>query len=409
MSLMGAVLVASLCVQLGGYALLATLLLLRRHRKEVSSRSPWLLTCSHIGNAIQGATFLVQLLGTVSKAQAVAIPQISSHFLFYLPYVLRGYRLYFVFHSDREESQQGQKYFLRHLQRSRQVWLIGLLAVLMLPVVLLCTALALLDRWDVSLYRHEDDQFGLFAVVYIAVTFVEEMVLVGGIYALRHVDRDYSMSQELLFVCLLWYFNMIFSYFTHFLFWTCEVFARNTLIMCVSVLFPLLQSYRRPAMKEALTLESLRALPVVLENPLPHEYFQQFLRMKSPKTPLTVLDTELELAGDTVLELYCRCAVYRDAPSALAAETAVQDLHSFCEEFSILPYEILQEIDLKGRGTACNLLMPAENFLWGLLESHYFPLFQRSTLFRTLCRFVEQSELRAGRVNSTSLAGSDTP
>jgi len=399
-------LLITLCVQLGGYTLLAFLLLLRRHRKEISSRSPWLLTCSHIGNAIQGASFLIQLHGSPSQAQAVAIPQISSHFLFYFPYVLRGYRLYFVFHSSLGDTQQGHKYFLRHLRRSRQVWLLGVLALLMLPIVLLCTALAVIDRWGIGLYSHENEQYGLFAVIYIAEAFVEQMVLLGGIYALRHVDKDYSMSRELLFVSILWYFNLIFSYFNYNKFWTYEVFIRNTLIMCVSVLFPLLQSYRRPAMKEALTLQALRALPVVLENQLPYEYFQQFLRMRAAKTPTTVRDTELELAGDTVLNLYCRCTVYKDAPSLLEAEETVQDLHSFCEEFSIMPYEIVQEIDLKGRGVTGDLLIPAENFLWELLESHYFPLFQRSALFSILCRFVEQLELQAGRANFMSLDSS---
>ncbi len=399
-----------MCLQLGFYTLLAVILLLRRHRKEISCRSPWLLACSHAGNAIQGASFLVQLLGNTEQAQIVAIPQIMSHFLFYFPYILRGYRLYFVFYSDLGESNKGHNYFLRHLKRSRQVWLLGLLAVLMVPVVLMCTALAMLDRLEfkANVYSKEDG-FGWFALVYIAVAFIEQIVLIIVIYALRHVDRDYSMSRELVFICVLWYFNLLFSYHTNLWNWTYEVLARNTVIMCVSVLLPVIQSYKRPEMKETLTLQSLRALPVILENPLPHDYFQQFLRARSPKTPLTVLDTELELAGDTVLDLYLRCQIYQDRPSLSAAEETIQELHNFSEEFSILPSELLQQINLRSQGPTSELLVPAENFLWELLETHYFPLFQQSVLFSSLCRFVEQSELRAGRVNSTSLGGDESP
>jgi hypothetical protein len=405
---MRTVLVIAICLQLGFYTILAAILLLRRHRKEISSRSPWLLTCSHAGNAIQGASFLVQILGTSYQKQAVAIPQIFSHFLFYFPFILRGYRLYFVFYSDLGESNKGHNYFLRHLKRSRQVWLLGLLAVLMVPVVLLCAGLVMLNRWETNVYNEEEGP-GLFALVYIAVTFAEQVVLVIGIYALRHVDRDYSMSRELVFICVLWYFNLLFSYHTNLWYWTCEVLARNTVIMCVSVLLPVIQSYKRPEMKETLTLQSLRALPVILENPLPHDYFQQFLRTRSPKTPLTVLDSELELAGDTVLDLYLRCQIYQDRPSLSAAEETIQELHNFSEEFSILPSELLQQINLRSQGPTSELLVPAENFLWELLETHYFPLFQQSVLFNSLCRFVEQSELRAGRVNSTSLGGDESP
>lgn len=407
---MGTVLVVTLCVQIGVYTGLGLLLIVRRYKREISSRSPWLLALSHVGNAIQAATFLVQLLGTETQGRAVLLPQVFSHFLFYFPYVLRGYRLHFVFHSGLTESLSNHDYFLKHLKRSREVWSLWILTFLMIPVTAACCVFALISELtEIDLYLSENG-LGVFAAIYIAVMFIEQIVLIVGAYALRHVDREYSMSRELLVICALWYLNLVCARFmTNPAAWGYEIICRNTVIMAISILFPLLQSYRHSDLRATLTLQSLYSLQVVLENQVPYDYFQQFLRTKAPTSHLSQFEADLELAGDTVLDLYCRCTIYRYSPDPRTAADILTDMRAVCDEVSILPMEDVRGIDVKETGCTADLLLPLEIALWNLLENHYFPLFQRSDLFATLCHFVEQSELRAGRVKTTSLAGSDSP
>ena len=394
-------------VTAGVYLLIGILMLLRRNRREISSKSPWLLFFSHIGNMCEQVVLLLQLSewlnhGNKNWSDSVAI---FFHFLYYFPYLLRGYRLHFVFYTELGRRPQEEAYFLRHLKRSKQTMLLKILFCLMLPIAILAILLVFFGHMKED-GPHKDHQEYTFDSIYIAVQFLEDILFILMIYALRHVSKDYSMTRELLIVCFLWYFNSVFSLRCEYLgFWWYELLARNVVIMCVSVLYPLIKSYYQPSLNDDMTLEALYMLPLVLEHEVSFTYFEAYLRSKNTGLNLRPTNEEaMQAAGLTVLHLYMTCKVHKHNPSDSPAETLLADFQSFKAQYELLPAELMQgvEQDLAGDEGCSEGLIAAETFLFELLRTFYFPMFQRSVLFGCLCKEVEQAELRGYRLGATS-------
>lgn len=396
-------------VTVGVYILLGLLVFLRRNRQEITCRSPWLLLISHLGNMCEQVILMLQLSDLFDHDKKYRSDSIAIffHFLYYFPYLLRGYRLHFVFHTELGRRPHEDAYFLQHLQRSKQTWLLKVLFCLMLPlavlVVLMDTVLKV--GQDEPHRRHTDADYS-FDSIYSAVQFAEEMLFILMIYSLRHVNRDYSMNRELLVVCCLWYFNSVFSLRSRYIsFWWYELIGRNIIIMCVSVLYPLIKSYQLPALNTGLTLAALHSLPIILENELSFSYFESFLRSKNCGVALHPSNEEaMEAAGQTVLHLYMMCIIRKTCPSECPSETLLNDLQSFKALYELLPSELMQRVerDLDGDDGGSKGLLAVEAFLMELLRTFYFPMFQRSALFGCLCRDVEQAELRTYRLAAAS-------
>jgi len=397
-------------VTAGVYALVGLLVFLRRNRQEIACRSVWLLLLSHLGNMCQQVILMLQLSQVLAHSNlmhwsgAVAI---FFQFLYYFPYLLRGYRLYFVFHTELGRRPQEDAYFLQHLKRSKQTWLLKVLFCLMLPIAVLVVLLGtVLSADQEEPHEHTSNTHYRFDSIYTAVQFVEEILFILMIYSLRHVSKDYSMNRELLIVCFLWYFNSVFSLRSKYMqFWWYELLIRNTIIMCVSVLYPLIKSYKQPALNTGLTLAALHSLPIVLENELSFSYFETFLRSKNCGVAQHPSNEEaMEAAGQTVLHLYMMCKVHKICPSDYPSETLLNDLQAFKALYELLPTEMMQRVerDLDGDDGGSEGLLAVEGFLMELLRTFYFPMFQRSALFGCLCREVEQAELRTYRLEAAS-------
>jgi hypothetical protein len=394
-------------VTAGVYLLIGILVLVRRNRKEISSKSPWLLLFSHIGNMCEQVVLLLQISGWLNHGNRRWSDSIAVffHFLYYFPYLLRGYRLHFVFYTELGRRPQEEAYFLTHLKRSKQTWLLRTLFLLMFPIAILSVLLAFFGHMDEDGPQNNHLEYS-FDSVYIAVQFTEDILFILMIYALRHVSKDYSMTRELLIVCFLWYFNSVFSLRYEYLgFWFYELLARNVVIMCVSVLYPLIKSYHQPSLNDNMTLEALYMLPLVLEHEVSLTYFEAYLRSKNTGLNLRPTNEEaMEAAGLTVLNLYMTCKVHKHTPSDYPAATLLADFQSFKAQYELLPTELMQRVakDLDGDDGWSEGLMAAEMFLFELLRTFYFPMFQRSVLFGCLCKEVEQAELRGYRLGAAS-------
>lgn len=391
----------------GVYLLIGILVLIRRNRKEISSKSPWLLLCSHVGNMCEQVVLLLQLsdlldYGNKRWSDSVAI---FFHFLYYFPYLLRGYRLHFVFYTELGRRPQEEAYFLTHLKRSKQTWLLKVLFFLMLPIAILAALLAAFANLNKN-GPHKYHKDYSFESIYIAVQFLEDILFITMMYSLRHVSKDYSMTRELLIVCFLWYLNSVFSLrYEYYGFWWYELLTRNVVIMCVSVLYPLIKSYHQPSLNDNMTLEALYVLPLVLEHEVSFTYFEAYLRSKNTGLNLRPTNEEaMEAAGLTVLHLYMSCKVHKHNPNDYSPETLLADFQSFKAQYELLPTDLMQEVeqDLTGEEGRLEGLTAAETFLFELLRTFYFPMFQRSMLFGCLCKEVEQAELRGYRLGAAS-------
>ena len=380
------------------YSLAGGLLWVRRLRKQVSSRSPLLLQLSLVGNYCE--QFL--LLGEVTTEVLSSYPAVLSalqvffHFLYYLPYLLRGYRLYFVFHAGSGDEEEENS-FVGHIKRAKQAWLLRVLAVMLVPVVVICCLMATIGSLERELPRNMSSNT-VFEAVVIVDGFVEEMLLLVGIYCLRKVEKGYSMTGELSIIALLWYFNALFSLHSAYSFWRYELLCRNTLIMVVSVLWPVLLSYQKPELKESLTLPALYSLPMILQNEVPFDYFEHFLQWLCRQS----VAGNLESAGPSVLRLYMALEVYKNEPTEERLAVFIEDFQALDAETDLLAKE-QREV----KPDSEEWIQAAEETLFSLLRNHYFPRFLKSVHFRKLWRCVEQQELKTSKVNNTSLYGED--
>ena len=85
------------------------------------------------------------------------------------------------------------------------------------------------------------------------------------IYYLRNVKDQYSMSTELGIICALWLLNSAFALLPN-NYWEISSIVQNGLIMCVSSLWPLIQSFKEDSFDESLTYEILLNMELVLLN-----------------------------------------------------------------------------------------------------------------------------------------------
>lgn len=123
-----------------------------------------------------------------------------THYLVYIPYVLRGYRLYFVFHLDKDWNDETTN-FRKHNYRTKQVWLLKMLGYLMIPPTILCVFVIFFP--PVSYYfpvseTHnrvlDEDVAGGF---YVFVCFLEQLFLIYIVWKIRNITDDFSMTNEL--------------------------------------------------------------------------------------------------------------------------------------------------------------------------------------------------------------------
>jgi hypothetical protein len=123
------------------YTTIGVMLALRANYEPMCRRSLWLVFISHFANLVEVEFFLVTKYlydydedtkrSYLSLYQAVML---VSHCLFYFPYVLRCYRLYFVFKLGFHWNDSDQHFYLRR-SRATQTWLIKVLLTLMVPVL----------------------------------------------------------------------------------------------------------------------------------------------------------------------------------------------------------------------------------------------------------------------------------
>ena len=379
------------------YVVVGALLVCRRHRREISSRSPWMLTIAHCAILLD----LLLLYQEAWKFRVTSsnyhsyylITSMTCHYLYYFPYLLRCYRLKFVFTLD---STWDNTYFKANIRRSTQNWLLCVLLVLMLPVLGVAVLIAVYPE-DVNVVPANTSGSGEVRAmaIYELVCFVEEVLFVLAVFQLRHVQDHFSMTKELTIVCSIWLCNSVFSRYSKQQWWVYECIGRNWALMLVSSLWPVYNSFKSQGFTEPITTEVAHSLKLVLQNQFTLTCFERFLERSQDATQQNAL---------MALEFWLECEIYRCEPTAKKAEDIYE---KYIARHTLgLPESIKHGITVS-RETADpsgHLYISAQELTFEQLREFFFQ-FQLSPEYSKMMREVLRQEIYLNRVVVTSLRG----
>ena len=368
------------------YLSIGTLLVWRRNNPNISKRSPWLVNISHWSNFFELALIIPTASIIVVEDnysdtwwQARDAGILICHFLIFLTYILRGYRLHTVFKISYIND------FSRHIYKTPQKYLIRLLLVLMTPVFLL--AIVIFFVKDVAVYfpvseaNTSSEMMMASSCVYITVCFIEQLVLFYLVYYLRFIDDKYTMNNELIWIAGFWCISPAFSVFVNSSrrVWLGSIIARNLLLLVRSSLVPVISSFIKGEFEEPLTLDMLNSLEIILINQRSLRYFERFLKSNE--------------CGMYILEFYQKCEVKCNEGSQIGYDSINDYINS-----AVLPRDMkIENIDSIGK------LAKAKNAAIKYLNEEFYYKFLTSPECEELRGEINKEEIITNRIRKTSL------
>ena len=398
------------------YLVVGGLLQSRRHLRPISSRSPWMLLISHWANFL-GLCLLYQILWDYQTDQSwfpafYTAAAILCHYLLYFPYLLRCYRLQFVFTLDKHWASEND-YFRRHIDRSRQSWLVCILLTMMMPVLAAAVVIILVPGYvKVAPVAGDDDVARMTEIAYIAICFIEEVLFVLAVFSLRHIEDHFKMTRELTLVCLLWLCNSVVSRYWGETWWLYECIARNWVLMLISSLWPVYKSFRGFGFSEAITSEVANSLELLLQNQFTLDYFEKFLskgdfskeRRDSGVPSSSAVPDHM---GERLLDFWLQCEIYRNSPDLPQAQCLyIQYINPDSKTNVDLPMQLVRDVKAGiESGPDATLYLNSQEFVFATLRDYYFALFQRSAEYSKMMREITRQEIYMNRLVLTSLHG----
>ena len=398
------------------YLLVGGLLQGRRHLRPISSRSPWMLLISHWANFLELCLFY-QVLWDYQTDQSwfpafYTAAAVLFHYLLYFPYLLRCYRLKFVFTLDREWTVEND-YFRSHIERSRQSWLVCILLTMMLPVVAVAIVVITVPGYiEIAPATDNTDTALRTNIAYIALCFIEEVLFVVAVFQLRHIEDHFRMTRELTLVCLLWLCNSVVSRYWADTWWLYESIARNWALMLISSVWPVYKSFRGFGFSEAITSEVANSLELLLQNQFTLDYFEKFLlkgdfSRERRDSGVPSSSAAPDHMGERLLDFWLQCEIYRNSPDISQAKQLYSQYIDPDSDTNIdLPLPLVRDIkagiESLPDGT---LFLNSQEFAFTTLRDYYFALFQRSVEYSKMMREITRQEIYLNRLVLTSLHG----
>ena len=379
------------------YLMIDLLIYVRSKSVYIVRRSPWLIHLSLWGNLLE----VISILPLMPYAiDSVYLPPlllslrdcgiILGHCLFFFPYILRSYRLYIVFNLEKNWDKDGAT-FTRRIPRTRQCWQIKILIFLLILPVLMCTLLlvyqSVQDYFPFTSKNTGKTDTDIATGIYIAVTFLEQLILIVLSFMLRHIEDQYKMSNELIWVCLIWSISPIFSTFieTDKIVWFSSCLLRNFLVLIRSDVVPLVLSLKQTPFAEALTVDMLNSLEIILETETTLEFFERFL-----KNEFGASGSE---SGYSLLcmfkEIECRLNVCGDEEMSFS-------------ESDRSKLSAVSSFDRIERKSSPEWLRKKKQAVLKVLNEKFYQSFLRSEECKELRRIIHRKEVIAYRVMQTS-------
>jgi hypothetical protein len=366
-----------------GYIPAGVLLVLRSAKKPIRNRSPLLVSIAHWSNFLECSFLLLSFLFSSSVRDKYfdtfyQIVVIIVHYSFFLAYMLRCYRVYFIFSLD-SRWDELDSFFQKNIHRAGQKWLLKVFLVLLWPVVLIAMMRILIagaeQYFPPSYYEGETQVTETSEGVYLLVLFFEELAFILSVFKLRNVNDDFKMTAEMTTVCILWVVTGMFSIFPNTWAWRVEVLIRNHVIMLISSIYPLVKSMGPETFDEIITLEMLQSLELVLQSSITLNAFEKSL----------VNNLYRDYNGYDLLQLWLKCENYKHKEDK----------------------NLEKEIILAAKSMKLVQKYPSSIKLetFNLLNSHFFGNFKKSEEYKYLLHDVTRQQIYISRILQTSLSG----
>lgn len=376
------------------YLVIDALICIRSKSVYIIRRSPWLVHLSLWGNFLEFSSILPLLTYFVDRQDIspllVSLRDsgiILGHCLLYFPYILRSYRLYLVFNLETNWDKAGAD-FTKKIHRTRQSWQIKMLILFLLLPLSMCIFLIsygpIKEVFPVTNTGQDKRDKNIATGIYIFITFAEQLALIIFANLLRDLEDEYNMCNELVWITVILALPPIFSTFveTDKEIWFTVCLIRNFLIMARSDIIPLLLSFKATQFAEALTVDMLNSLEIILENEKTLEFFERFLKNDT--------GSHLKESGYSLL------CLYKDLECRLN-NSFIDDQSSFEIELSKSSnFALVEKVDLP------EAIKKKKSGVFKLLNEKFYQNFLRSEECKELRRIIHKEEIIAYRVMQTS-------
>lgn len=358
------------------YVITGILLYTRSHKRAICVRSPKLLQISHWSNFFEVLIVLIALniLQGYNKSYNTIIilctvVHFLTHYLFFIPFILRSYRLYTIYKIDQNFDIKDKK-FVASIKKTREKFLIKTLALISLPFFLVCIlAYTLNNNYNFFEYRNgqvkNDNVQIIVNSIALLIGFIEQIISIFAINALRNIRDDFKMASELCFVNVVWIItcpNLILNNYSYFSY---QILLRNNLVFLFSSLYPLALTFKSSAFNLMLTEESLKSLELILQHKLTLEAFESFLKS-------SLVQYEYK-PGLKYLNLWLQCELSKYNP-----EEYIEKIN---ESASLLKI------------TENTTLLQIQSSAFKILEDCFFPLFFKSPQYLQCLKEVNRQKL----------------
>lgn len=375
-------------------------LLIRAKHSYILKRTPMLLYFSMLGGAMQNIIIL-SIIAYTSRYITIhhqstyktilklrQSGSLLAHILLIFPYLLRGYRLHFIFHLDKNWEKEDD-FFRKNIHRTSQIWLFKVLAI---SLALWAIAVIIIFSTENGNYlpgceiKSSTLQLNISQCLYILVCFFEQLSLVICLFSLRDVFDDYNMTRELVWVTIFCLLTPASPFFTddgtYFLI---PILLRNVFLLVRSMIVPIILSFNKQHSLEVITQEMIHSFELVLQTEIGLHYFEKFLKASNK------VENKFQITGVEALDLYMKCEKYLIFPSEIEKILILEELKNFG----------ISHCEIQADSFICQM----KNELFGLLKSEYFPKFLKSKQYFRLKRQVMNQEIFIGRILQTSLQG----
>ncbi|CAG9320815.1 unnamed protein product [Blepharisma stoltei] len=356
------------------------------HTKPIRNRSPYMVSIIHWSNFFETCVFLITLYlyfhgihHNLTLEIIFQTLQTLLHCSFIIPYLLRCYRIYFVFHLEKGWDENDSK-FRKNIHKASQKWLFKIYCTSMIPVIIFASFNFIIPGFHgyfpTSYYERNATENSITEMAYLFILFVEELAFVFFVYKLKDVNDDYKMTREVTIVCLLWTLNGIVSTIPSKTIWMIEGTIRNNLIMLLSSLYPVLLAAKGDSFEDVITLEVLESLELILQNELTLNAFEKALAKEIPKL------TKIQSAPE-YLQIWLKCEYYQNYPSD----------------------ELEKEIVLTAKALSRVQANDVENIeyeVYKVLSQILFPLFKKTKTYQNLLKNVVHQQIYTNRILQTS-------
>ena len=377
------------------YVISGIFLLLRSNTAVISARSTSLIYAFHLGNWLESG-FLVLIifkaqLDLDTSQETYWLSHVGagiSHFLVYLPYVLRAYRIYliFVLECGIDDFSHMPLYY-----RTTQRWLVQVLVFAIAAVFLVYVIFTVfMVTGVVKRFYDVDSGFNSespYIWILIFARFLEHLVLISAAYIVRNVEDDFSMLTELITVTIVYFLtplSTLFHYKHEEYLWLFIV--RNILLLLISSVYPVFLSYTKSCDYQMLSVENLYSLELLLLHPLGVNAFESYLKSFNPTS---IQETRGEGPEQFELLMLINCWLSSNNPKFFDEFFRFQEILQFDNSF-----------DLE---SSCEFLQKQKNSILSSLEQNYFKGFTRSEFMRELRKVVFRHEMLQLRLMQTSM------